>query len=480
MMHLSLIWLVLVPLLAAGILFCLSGMAHLRLKQAACACALFPVFFLLFNENTPLEWQWLPFLGAKFQLQIDPLSLPFLWLTALLIPLALLAAPSTSLQSPGLFYGLILLSEGFLMGFFTARDLLLFVLFWEAMLLPLYVLIGIWGGERRQDAVYKFLTYMVAGSICMLAALLALYFQDHALKGQAVFDLQLLRGLAPFPKWIGIAFLAAFLIKTPLFPFHGWLADVYEQAPLSGTILLASILSKVGIYGILRVGTGLFGDLLQEWRALLVGLSLAGAIYGAFTAWGSRDFKRLLAYSSFSHLNFLLAGLFIWTHTGLTGAVIQVITHSVTIAALFLLSGWLSMRIGTSSMGSVYGVAELFPRLCWLTLFFILSAVALPGTGTFVGEFLILFGLFSISPWLAFAASLTLILSVIYLLGWLEKVYFGPSNISKGVLGDIGFKEIVILVPFGLILLWIGIYPSPFILEIEKNIPKQVKEFAYE
>ncbi len=399
--------------------------------------------------------------SIQFHLSIDALSLLFLYLTAIIVPVSFLAVNTDEMPYPNTFYGLVFLLEGLLIGFFTARDLAVFTIFWESMLLPLYFIINLWGGDGRQKAALKFLIYMIAGSALMVAAVLALYFSAGSV---GTFDLGLLAATAskaPHAAWLCAIFLLAFAVKTPLFPFHAWLPDAYCQAPVAGTILLSAILSKAGIYGILRVGMELFPTLLMEWSPLLLGLAIAGVFYGAFAAWMQMDFKRLLAYSSFSHVNFVLAGLFIWNQTAQSGAILQALNHGITIAGLFLVAGWLERRLGSTSLTAIGGAAKYMPYLCWLTLVFVLSNVALPGTNNFVGELLILFGLFKINAWLAALLAVTVILSVVYMLRWMQNVYFGPPSPFQTPWIDISGKQLAVALPLVALIFWIGIYPTP-------------------
>jgi len=419
-----------------------------------------------------IQYAWFPAMSIQFHLNIDALSLVFLYLTAVIIPISLLAAGS--LAYAHIFYGLVFLLQGLLIGFFTARDLAVFTIFWEAMLIPLYFIINLWGGPQRQMASLKFLIYMIAGSVLMVAAVLALYFAA----GKS-FNLDTLAGVsagAPYAVWLFGIFMLAFAVKTPLFPFHAWLPDAYCQAPVAGTILLSAILSKAGIYGILRIGMELFPTLLQEWSPLLLGLSIAGVFYGGFAAWMQRDFKRLIAYSSFSHVNFVMVGLFVWSQTAHSGAILQALNHGITIAALFLVAGWLEERLGTTSFGHVSGLAKFLPQLCWLTLLFVLSSVALPGTNSFVGELLILFGLFVNYPWAAAFLALTVILSVIYMLRWMQKVYFDEPSLFQDSWMDITVKELAIAAPLAFLILWIGIYPAPVLNQIKPASQKIIAE----
>ncbi len=445
-------------------------------KGLAFLLSLIPLVLLVWGHDkwigTQIQYPWLPSLSIEFHLSIDALSLVFLYLTAIIIPISLLAIPANQISNPLAFYLLILLLEMLLIGFFTARDLVLFTLFWEAMLIPLYFIISMWGGAKRQSAALKFLLYMIAGSALMIAAVLALYFAE----GASTFNLDALTKIAqstPYAPWLAAIFMLAFAVKTPLFPFHAWLPDAYCEAPTSGTILLSALLSKAGIYGILRIGMELFPDILKAWSPLLLSLSIVGVFYGGFAAWMQSDFKRLIAYSSFSHVNFILVGLFVWQQPAQQGAILQAVNHSVTITGLFLVAGWLEYRIRTTSLLEDSGLAKFLPHLCWLTLFFVLSSVALPGLNNFIGEILILFGLFREHPWAAATLALTVILSVIYMLRWMQSTYFGEPTFFQNHWVDIKGKEFAIALPLILLILWIGIYPQPVL-----NLIKPITERA--
>lgn len=435
----------------------------------AVAMSLIPLGLLFYGQGSwigaSINYVWLPPLSIHFHLSVDALSLVFLYLTAVIVPVSLLSLRGRDTAHAHVFYGLVLLLQGLLIGFFTARDLAVFTVFWESMLIPLYFIINLWGGPQRQMASLKFLIYMIAGSALMVAAVLALYFA-----GGKTFNLDVLAGVsstAPYAAWLCAIFLLAFAVKTPLFPFHAWLPDAYCQAPVAGTILLSAILSKAGIYGILRIGLELFPTFIREWSPLLLGFAIAGVFYGGFAAWMQKDFKRLIAYSSFSHVNFVLVGLFVWSETAHSGAILQAVNHGITIAALFLVAGWLEERLGTTAFGHVSGLAKFLPYLCWLTLLFVLSSVALPGTNNFVGELLILFGLFTQHAWAAAFLALSVILSVIYMLRWMQKVYFDEPGLFQESWIDIRAKEFLIALPLVFLILWIGIYPTPVLEQIQ-------------
>ncbi len=465
----SLLLLFVVPFITSIIAFFIPGLPKKSFKILAVILSLFPLAILIYGQTKwmglSVKHAWIPGISIDFYLRVDSLSLLFLYLTALITPVSILAVRSGSLSYPNAFYGLVFLLQGLLIGFFTARDLALFTIFWESMLLPLYFIINLWGGPQRQNASLKFLIYMIAGSALMVAAVLFLY-----LTTGDTFNLDALAKSAansPYAPFCLVIFLLAFAIKTPLFPFHAWLPDAYCQAPTAGTILLAALLSKAGIYGILRIGFELFPVLLVAWSPLLLGLAIAGVFYGALAAWRQNDFKRLIAYSSLSHVNFILAGLFIWSQVAHEGAILQALNHGITIAALFLVAGWLEERLGSTRMGQVSGMAKFLPQLCWLTLFFVLSSVALPGTNNFVGELLIFFGLFGINPWLTAFFSLTVILSVVYMLRWMQKVYFDVPSLFQERWVDIRGRELIIALPLVALILWIGIYPAPVLNQIK-------------
>ncbi len=472
--------LVAIPFITSLLAFIfLSFLSGKTAKSFAFILSLLPLALLIYGQN---EWlgkeinsPWLASLHINFFLSMDSLSLTFLYLIAIIIPISILAVNPTSLSFSNLFFGLVLLLQGLLTLFFLARDLALFTIFWEAMLIPLYFIIHIWGGPKSHEASIKFLVYMIAGSALMVAAVLALFFASATENNPGTFNIDLLQKVAsttPYAPWILAIFLLAFAVKTPLFPFHAWLPDTYCQASTPGTILLAGILSKAGIYGILRIGIGLFPSLLMEWSHFLLGFAIAGVFYGGLAAWAQKDFKRLIAYSSFSHVNFILVGLFVMNPLAETGALLQSINHALTITALFLVAGWLEERLHSTIISTQGGLASHFPLLCWLTLFFVLASVALPGTNNFVGELLIFLGLFARNAWLTAFFSLSIVLSAIYMLRWMQKSYFEtPSPLSYPA-KDIKIPQLLIALPLVLLILWIGIYPTPVINLVTPAVEK--------
>lgn len=434
-------------------------------KWLALLLSLLPLGLLFYGWTdwvlTSVDYNWLPALSIHFHLKVYAVSLLFLFLTAIVIPITVAVA-----SNKRSFYALILLVEGLLFGFFLANDLFFFTLFFEAMLIPLYFVINLWGGADRLRASLTFIIYMIVGSALLIAAVLALYLATNTLN---LDELGLKARIAPHAIWIFAIFLLAFAVKTPLFPFHAWLPDAYYEAPIAGTILLSGLLSKAGIYGLYRIGIGLFPEQLAAYSTPLLVLSIAGVLYGAFAAWQQNDFKRLIAYSSLSHVNFILVGFFAINSVAELGAILQAFNHGITITALFLVAWWLETRVGTTSMDKIGGLTAYMPRLSWLTLFFILSSIALPGLNNFVGELLIFYGLFGRDPYLTALLGTVVIFSVVYSLRFMQKIYYATPTAHKKAYVDIGMKEITLLLPLIFLILWIGIYPSPLLTNLMEN-----------
>jgi NADH-quinone oxidoreductase subunit M len=469
-----LLWLFLIPLGASLASLSFSWFPPPLQKRLAIAMSFLPLVVLLSFHGSwtsqQVNFPWIPALSVNFHLEVDPLSLIFLYLTALIIPFSFFAVNGKKLSYPSLYYSLVLLLQGLLIGFFTARDLVVFTIFWEAMLLPLYFVISLWGGTARIAASIKFLIYMIAGSALMVAAVLSLYLSNWNTNQISSFGFEALSQgseSTPYAFWILGIFLLAFAVKTPLFPFHAWLPSAYYEAPFGGTILLAAILSKAGIYGMIRIGGDLFPSLIREWSPLMIGLGVTGVFYGGFAAWLQKDYKKLIAYSSFSHVNFIIVGLFVWNEASQSGAILQAVNHGVTITALFLAASWLDERLGTTLISEGGGLCKYMPKLCWFTLIFVLSNVALPGTNNFVGEFLILFGFFGTDPKFAAILALSVIVTAIYMLRLMQKIYFETPIPQKSNLVDMGRSEMVAAIPLVLLILWVGFYPSVILNEIQ-------------
>lgn len=443
-----LIWLFIIPFVSALILLFVPN------KKLSLFLNIVPAALLAYGAYThnlsPVLYKWFKPLNIDFFLKADNLSILFLGLMYLVVHYSLYAMPEKEARKS--YWPLVLLLQGLLTGLFLSRDLVLFTIFWEAMLLPLFFII------REREAV-RFLLYMMAGSLLMVAGVVSMYF----LSPNNPFNMDLLaQQTLPYAPYLAGVFFLAFAVKTPLFPFHGWLADTYTAAPWGGTILLSAILSKAGIYGFLRIGVEIFPRELKVMSPVLLALAITGVLYGALAAWKQIDFKRLLAYSSFSHVNFVLAGIFVMNEPALLGGIVQALNHGITITALLLIGGYIEKKTRTTNMRETGGLVELFPCLCWITLFFVLSSIALPGLNNFIGEFLVFYGLFGLNPWLAFVLGISIILSAMYMLKFMKKIFFGPvvGHPSQEISKD---NKLWVLLPLMVIILAIGLYPSPLL-----------------
>jgi NADH-quinone oxidoreductase subunit M len=463
------------PLIASLCTFFLFFLTKNAIKYTAFTFSLIP-FLYLSAQNTALigneiDWNWFNPLNVKFHLKVDELSLLFLFLVTLVIPISIAIVKTEKFNQLNIFFGLILILEALLIVFFTARDLAVFTIFWEAVLIPLYFIITLFGGSERREAAIEFLVYMIAGSTLMIAALLFLYITAGS------FDIDTLSKISDTNAYLGVAaaiFFLAFAVKTPLFPFHGWLPRTYSQAPLSGLILLAALLSKAGVYGFLRLGVELFPTFLRQWSPFLLTFAIIGVLYSALIAFAQKDFKKVIIYSSLSHVNFILVGIFAMQTVALQGSILQSINHGITITALFAVSFYLEERLFSTSFSKAGGLAQFLPILCWLTLFFVLASIALPGTNNFVGEILIFLGLFKSYGWITAILGLSVILSVMYMLRYMRKIYFGPPTFFEKCWVDISFYEIAALMPLIILILIIGIYPAPF-LNLTKPFAEKIK-----
>jgi NADH-quinone oxidoreductase subunit M len=363
----------------------------------------------------------------------------------------------------------LLLMEAAMIGVFAALDFVLFYIFWEAMLIPMYLLIGVWGGPNRLYAAMKFFLYTLAGSVLLLVAILVLYFY-----GGHTFDIMAL-SQATYPvsiqMWLFFAFFAAFAVKVPMFPFHTWLPDAHVEAPTAGSVLLASVLLKMGTYGFLRLSLPILPDASRICTPLMIALSIIAIIYGAFMALAQVDLKKLIAYSSVSHMGFVTLGLFVLNQQGIEGAVLQMVNHGITTGALFLCVGIIYERTHSRLIADNAGLSGPMPQYATLLVIFALSSLGLPGTNSFVGEFLVLAGTFLWSKIATAAASLGIILAAAYLLWMIQRVAFGvPSPHQLPKLADLNRRELVTLAPLVVLVFWIGFFPNPLVSRMHTSV----------
>ena len=419
--------------------------------------------------------RWLPSLGVSYHIGIDGISLLLVLLTTLLTPLALASAWHAIEDRTKEFVITLLLLETGMLGVFVSLDLFLFLVFWEAMLIPMYLIIGVWGGSNRVYAAVKFVLYTMVGSALMLVAILALYYQHGGATGIYTFDLPTLARFV-LPPGIGqdlmfLAFALAFAIKVPLFPFHTWLPDAHVEAPTAGSVILAGVLLKMGTYGFLRFCLPLFPDATYDFAPWIFALAVIGIIYGALVSTVQPDLKKLVAYSSVSHLGFVMLGLFTLNQQGLMGGVIQMVNHGLSTGALFLLVGMIYERRHTRLIADFGGLWAVIPAFSAVFLVVSLSSLGLPGLNGFVGEFLVLVGAFQVNPWLAAVAATGIIFAAVYLLWMYQRVVFGEvTHEENRRLTDLSVREWAVLVPLLVLIVWIGVFPSAFTGKTEATI----------
>jgi NADH-quinone oxidoreductase subunit M len=473
---LLLVW----PLVAAAALWLAP---ERRAKHLALAASV-----IEFALSVPLWWRFVPAAGMQFELSrpwvpawgigyhvgVDGISLFMVLLTTFLVPLSVLGSFSYITTRERAFYANLLVLTTGMIGVFVALDLFLFYVMWEVMLIPMYFIIGIWGGERRLYAAIKFFIYTMTGSLLMLVAILGLYFAAAGRTGIHSFDYAfLLANVGPLGKaawWFFGAFFLAFAIKVPMFPFHTWLPDAHVEAPTAGSVILAGVLLKMGTYGFLRFALPFFPAvaLHPTVQAVIVSLSLIGIIYGGLVAMVQPDLKKLVAYSSVSHLGFVMLGIWSLTLQSVQGALLVMINHGLSTGALFFLVGMLYERRHSRMIDAFGGLARVLPLLATILTIVSLSSIGLPGTNGFVGEFLILLGAFRTYPVAATIATTGVIIAAMYLLWALQRVIFNrldkPENEK---LPDLSLRELVVLVPILAGIFWIGLYPKPILQRME-------------
>ena len=478
------------PLLGALILLFLNKRDVSLIKSLAFIVSLIDFFLSLhlyfyfqsdtyemqFLEKTP----WIPDWGISYQVGIDGISLFLVLLTTFLTPLAILSSWTAITKKIKEYMVFMLLLETGMLGVFIALDLFLFYVFWEAMLIPMYFLIGIWGGARRIYAAIKFFVYTMAGSLLMLVGILVLYYLNYQTTGEYTFDLLELMKTIPPPAiqtWLFLAFAISFAIKVPMFPFHTWLPDAHVEAPTAGSVILAGILLKMGTYGFLRFCLPLFPDATIEFIPLISILAIVGIIYGALVSMVQQDVKSLVAYSSVSHLGFVMLGIFALNTQGLEGGILQMINHGLSTGALFLIVGMLYERRHTRMIDDFGGLSRQMPIFATFFMLVTLSSIGLPGLNGFVGEFLVLVGTFQANKLYATFAATGIILAAVYMLWMYQRVMFGQITKPENQrLVDLNLREVIILVPITLFIIWIGVYPKPLFQKMERSVQHLISQ----
>ena len=440
-----------------------------------------------FLEGTPNNW--IPSIGAGYNLGIDGISFLLIMLTTLLGWISILSSWTAIEIRVKEYYVWFLVLQTGMLGVFMALDFFLFFVFWEAMLVPMYLLIGIWGGPRKLYAAIKFFLYTLLGSVLMLLGILFLYFHHRTVTGVFTFSIPELYKTAPmipfhYAIWLFVAFFIGFAIKVPMFPFHTWLPDAHVEAPTAGSVILAGVLLKMGTYGFVRFSLPFFPQVLSSsatflnvtTRGWMIGLSLVGIVYGALVSLMQKDMKKLVAYSSVSHLGFCTLGIFALNSMGLSGSVLQQVNHGISTGALFLIVGILYERRHTREISEYGGISNVMPIYATITMIMFLSSMGLPLLNGFVGEFTILQGAFTANwKWAAWAAP-GVVLAAAYLLWLYQRVFFGTvTNPKNEKLHDLTPREILTFVPLIIMALWIGLYPKPFFQILEQPVNQIVQ-----
>ncbi|MBI3662471.1 MAG: NADH-quinone oxidoreductase subunit M [Acidobacteria bacterium] len=467
--------------------------------------------FLGFAVSVPLVWKfdevahipgfqfieyapWIPSIGADYRLGIDGISYLLILLTTLLGAIAILSSWSAIQSRVKEYYILLLLLQVGMLGVFMSLDFFLFYVFWEVMLVPMYFLIGVWGSDRRLYAAIKFFLYTLAGSVLMLLAILAMYFNHAAMHAAAwgcalqavheasTFNIEVLLAVVPsfgatLQQWLFWGVFFAFAIKVPMFPFHTWLPDAHTEAPTAGSVILAGVLLKMGTYGFLRFSVPMFPDAVKNPKimAAVITLSIVAIIYGALVCMMQKDMKKLIAYSSVSHLGFCTLGIFVLTPAGLTGSVIQQINHGLSTGMLFLIVGVLYERRHTRLISDYGGISTPMPNFAAVYLIASLSSLGMPVLNGFIGEFTILKGVFEVNKVWAAWGSLGIVLGAAYLLWLYQRVMYGPvTNPANEKLPDLNAREMACFLPLIALCFWIGVYPAPLFRILEQPVKKIV------
>jgi len=424
------------------------------------------------------EHSWIPSWGINYFVGIDGISILFIFLTALLSILCVLVSWKAIETKVKEFHIAILIMEAGMLGVFVSLDFFLFYIFWEAMLIPMFLLIGVWGGSQRIYAAIKFFLYTLVGSVLMLVGIVVLYFY-----GGKTLDILVLSKLSyPFGLqcWLFLAFFAAFAVKVPMFPVHTWLPDAHTEAPTAGSVILAGVLIKMGAYGFLRFSIPMFPDATKFFIGPIFMLSVIAIIYGALVCFAQKDFKRLIAYSSVSHMGFVTLGLFALNPQGVEGGILQMLNHGIITGALFLMVGIIYERTHTRMIDDYGGFAHVVPWYAGFFMVFTLASIGLPGMNGFIGEFLIIFGAFKVKKLLGILSAIGIILGAGYMLWVYQRVFFEKLNPNYKTSGhhsvwDLDFREVITVVPLIVFVFWIGFYPNTFLSYMHSSVEHLIK-----
>jgi len=434
--------------------------------------------------HAAVQMPWIPAWGVSFHVGVDGIALMLVLLTTIIMPLAVLGGWTSIREKTGWYYGLLMLLTTGMIGVFVALDLVLFYVMWEVMLIPMYLIIGVWGGQRRLYASLKFFLYTMVGSLLMLVAVVWLGLAA-AENGVPNFSYDAILALSRTSDWNASlwlfgAFAIAFAVKVPMFPFHTWLPDAHVEAPTAGSVILAAIMLKMGTFGFVRFALPLFPEAAMHpgVRSLMLALAVIGIVYGALVALVQPDFKKLVAYSSVSHLGFVMLGIFAGTVESMQGALVVTISHGISTGALFLLIGMIYERRHTRLVDDFGGIAKVMPVFAVFLTIVALSSIGVPGTNGFIGEFLVLIGSFKTMPFHSVIAATSVIFAAAYLLWAVQRIIYNPlvkpeNQALKGM--DLNWREIGLLTPLVIGILWIGVYPKPILQKTEAAATRLVR-----
>jgi NADH-quinone oxidoreductase subunit M len=419
---------------------------------------------------------WVPALNIGYHMGIDGISLFFVLLSTLLTPICILSSWEAVKTRVKEYMIAFLVLETFMVGMFCALDLALFYVFFEGVLIPMFLIIGVWGGKRRVYAAFKFFLYTLLGSVLMLLAIIAIYWQIGTTDLPTAFEKLNLPFQWQF--WLWLAFFASFAVKVPMWPVHTWLPDAHVEAPTAGSVILAGVLLKMGGYGFIRFSVTLMPEATQYFAPLIFGLSVVAVIYTSLVALVQEDMKKLIAYSSVAHMGFVTIGIYVMNMQGVQGGIFQMLSHGIVSAALFLCVGVVYDRMHTREISAYGGLVHRMPRYAFVFMFFTLASVGLPGLSGFVGEFLVLVGTFKANTWVAFLAATGLILGAAYALWLYRKIIFGEltKDTLKAIL-DMSPREVVVFLPLVLITIWMGIYPNSFLDPMAASVDKLIGDY---
>ena len=456
-------------LLVGGLLAALTERLHLNAPRWASLAVLAAagLYLLAVPVGAQETLAWIPRFGINVTLAMDGLSFALVALTLFLGVVAVVSSWTEIERNPGFFQFNLLWTLAGVVGVFTALDLFLFFVFWEVMLVPMYFLIAIWGHEERAYAAMKFFLFTQVSGLLLLFAILTLVYSHYAASGDLTFAYADLLGADLHPTiafWLMLGFFVAFVVKLPGVPFHTWLPDAHTQAPTAGSVILAGILLKTGAYGLLRFVVPLFPEAALDfrWPAMLLGA--VSVIYGGYLAYSQSDFKRLVAYSSISHMGFVLLGAFAWNVVAVQGAIVQMVAHGFSTAALFMMAGALQQRLHTREMGRMGGLWQRAPRMGAVALFFVVASLGMPGLGNFVGEFMVLLGAFQVDAPLAIAAAVGIVVAAVYALSLMQRSFQGAlqeaENGGTPTFADFGARELSVMILMMAALVWLGVHPN--------------------